>query len=692
MIVATVVALLCAVLLMGCGAERPVARPSRPTSAPGTVTSSVTPEALTPTATPTNTPTPSPSPTPIRMRDDYELAELYSEEAKASVYRVPIDEYLDGYFITDVRTNNDFVAVTANVRDDGDIDYDTWKNDGVFITFHLGVPDIIKTCPLPGEMKSTPELLDDGQLVVQCEDGKIYEYDIDLQEIRIFSPESGSLIGVTEERHLWFLNEKTEKEKTISEYSFEGELLGSYEIGSIKPKRYLRRDGKYEIFICFRANYTERLAALNTETGEFRPVDGIHYETECYDDYIEYADDRTWYFGGYDQSGTIYSFPKEISGEYAEAVGNGRLTTARWDYDDDSYEYTVVYRAYDIENMSLLGELHSEEMRAYDYFGTSRLTKRGYVLLDVHDTADGAYHLILWDTSAGQAIPVEGGREIKATQDTLELRELTERFEREFGIRVYFEEFDLNGEVFSNYYLVPCKDTTRLRQLIDDMYEIIREYPEGFWTEIKAEGEMEKVRIFLCDGFERKGLSAIAEAAALTSTSGDDISMAYGAQYLYQFETTFVHESMHMMEVRIEQYCRENHLDFDNYWRNELNSSKYPYFDAYTDASGKDLQDNKGTYWADYKNAWFIDSYSRTTMHEDRARVLENLYSGSNYYFTSSKHLRAKAENLCAMIRAAFPSVGESPYPLRWEAYIGMLDPTEYIERYRIKDPDRTDE
>ena len=149
--------------------------------------------------------------------------------------------------------------------------------------------------------------------------------------------------------------------------------------------------------------------------------------------------------------------------------------------------------------------------------------------------------------------------------------------------------------------------------------------------------------------------------------------MAYGSKYMNQFPETFVHETMHMMEIRIRKYCTDNHLDFETYWTEELNSSKYGYHDAYTDDSGKDLNDNGGTYAKDPKNAWFIDAYSRTTVREDRARVLENLYLGNNYYFKKSEHLRLKAQHLCAIIRAAFPSVGSSESAMRWESFSVFL-------------------
>ncbi|MBP5353782.1 MAG: hypothetical protein J6Y67_01435, partial [Lachnospiraceae bacterium] len=357
--------------------------------------------------------------------------------------------------------------------------------------------------------------------------------------------------------------------------------------------------------------------------------------------------------------------------------------TADWIFYDDREDYDTIYRVYDIEGLNLLGQINSRELPTYSYYGEINLTKKGYALIDV-GIANNDAALLIWDPAAREPEPIEDARKIEPTQEILEMRQYAERIREEFGVRVYFEEVDLHGQMFSNYELQFCYDMDRLRATMDALYEAAAEFPDGFWTEILADGKKGCVRFFLCGGFVRTGLSSIEDAAALTSAGLEDVCMAYGSTYISQFSETFVHETMHMMEVRIRAYCEDNQLDFESYWNNVLNTKEYGYFDAYTDSSGKDLVDERGTYRDNPKKAWYIDAYSRTNEREDRARILEYLYSGVNFYFKDSEHLRTKAENLCAIIRAAFPSVRNSSVPMRWETYIGVVDPEDYLQNYRL--------
>jgi hypothetical protein len=339
---------------------------------------------------------------------------------------------------------------------------------------------------------------------------------------------------------------------------------------------------------------------------------------------------------------------------------------------------------YDVTEQTLLGTLSTEGMGLVNS-GAICLTDKGYALIDI-GLSDEEYDLVLWNFAAEEPQFIEGSKKTEPSEETLELREYAKRISDEFGICVYFEEVDMHGSMFNNFRLIPCEDAFRLRQMMQELYEIVSIFPDGFWTDILADGEKDVVRFFLCDSFERTDISVIEEAAALTSSSTNEICMAYGVQYMNQFKTTFVHETMHMMEVRIRKYCEENDLDFFEYWRSELNTSKYGYYDSYTDDKGRTIEDYSGTYYDKPSKAWFIDAYARTNEREDRARILENLYAGNYFYFKESKYLRAKAQNLCAIIRAAFPSVAASESPMPWENDIGVTDPAEYLEKYKASE------
>ena len=686
-----IIALLMAVLLCACGKDQPDYRDGRPT--PG---GSVTPMATatstsTPTPSPTNTPTP--TPTPIRAPEEYDISALYPTIYRDTIYKIPLDEYMQWYSIASVQTNNGFVLIMAMVDSENapagaELPY------GRYILFHLGVPDIVHMASFGvGDTEGySPILLADGRVI--CRDmmyGNVREYDMDLQVVRSFYVE-GSVIGVAEDDSIYAVSyDDAGREKALLRYSYEGEKLDTYSLKGVRIHAYLHTedDGRV-VFAAHRRDYSDYQLALDPVSGEMTPLNGVHLERECYADMLEYSDeDGDWVFGGYDQEGDIYSIPKLGKQEYVESCVGGRFSTAEWTFDDDDYDnFDVVYRAYDIRTLKLLGTLSSKELKDHTFFGNTKLTDRGYVLLYVN--RPGGCDLLLWDATAEEAQVVEGAKVVSPSDEVFELRNMAQKIYERFHVKVYFEEVDLQTSIFSSYRLVPCTESTTIMRMMQEFYESLAEFPEGFWTEILVDGDKECLRFFICKKFDRTGTNMIERAAAITSAGGDEILMAYATDCEDQFKETIVHETMHMMEPRIEAYCAENGLDFLSYWDKELNTSKYPYFDAYTDKKGNDLVDYGGTYTRKPSTAYYIDAYSRTYAKEDRARILENLYQGNNYYFRDSKYLRAKALNLCAIIRAAFPCIGNSTESMPWERYIGVVDVEEYLAKYRI-DGDRDD-
>lgn len=680
-----IIALLMAVLLCACGKEQPEYRDGRPTPGGGATLTAAATSTSTPTPSPTNTPTP--TPTPIRAPEEYDIAKLYPTMYRDTIYRIPLDEYMQGYSIASVQTNNGFVLIMTMIDTEYTPPEGVELSYGRYILFHIGVPDIVCTAEFGDTEGYSPILLGDGRVVSRdMMNGNVREYDVNLQVVRSFYVE-GSVIGVAEDDSLYAVSyDENGREKTLFRYSYEGEKSGEYELNGLRIHSYLytEESGRL-VFSAHRRDYTDYRLTLDPATGEFVPLDGVHLERGCYADMLEYSDeDGDWVFGGFDQEGDIYSIPKLGKQEYVESCVGGRFSTAEWTFDDDDYDnFDVVYRAYDIQTLQLLGTLSSKELKDHTFFGNTKLTDRGYVLLYVNRI--GGCDLLLWDATAEQAQVVEGSKVVSPSEDVIELRNMAQKIYERFHVKVYFEEVDLQTSTFSSYRLVPCTESATIMRMMQEFYESLAEFPDGFWTEILVDGDKECLRFFICKKFDRIGTNMIASAAALTSASGDEILMAYATDCEDQFKETIVHEAMHMMEPRIEAYCNENGLDFVGYWDKELNSDKYPYFNAYTDKKGNDLIDYGGTYTRKPSTAYFIDSYSRTYAKEDRARVLENLYQGNNYYFRDSKYLRAKAENLCAMIRAAFPSIRNSEAEMPWERYIGIVDVETYLAKYRVK-------
>ena len=86
---------------------------------------------------------------------------------------------------------------------------------------------------------------------------------------------------------------------------------------------------------------------------------------------------------------------------------------------------------------------------------------------------------------------------------------------------------------------------------------------------------------------------------------------------------------------------------------------------------------------------WFLDSYSRSYPLEDRGRILEYLYAGPEGAYAQAfeePHIRDKAQYLCAVIRACFPSCAGADR-LPWETLVDPVPFSQYQEAVMAFEP-----
>lgn len=152
------------------------------------------------------------------------------------------------------------------------------------------------------------------------------------------------------------------------------------------------------------------------------------------------------------------------------------------------------------------------------------------------------------------------------------------------------------------------------------------------------------------------------------------------------FRQTMAHEFMHAMEDRIYACEQEDGISYLGYWES-FAPAEDAYFYSYFDESGLEVSDPAYTAASGLlpTQVSFLDSYSRSYPHEDRARILEYLYAGqdSSYaYLFQGGVIREKAQYLCAVIRVCFPSCQEQ---LPWETLVEPVDFSQYqaaVEAY----------
>lgn len=284
----------------------------------------------------------------------------------------------------------------------------------------------------------------------------------------------------------------------------------------------------------------------------------------------------------------------------------------------------------------------------------------------------------LWDYGSEPSYPEHVFHRSEAVGTKAEeVAETAERICVQFGVNLYYKSEDMPLFRFG-MRLSPAQDEDHLLEMMDALYAVLAEYPPGFFEEVTT--NRQGIHYYLCESLENWFESGPSDVDGITNNylGSTHIALDYSWDFDY-FRTKLVHEMMHAMDARLEAYGEESGINVLDYWRNELNCEEYGFYDSYYDSHGQRIYDTRGTYksYSKKDDIWFTDMYARTYPTEDRARIMEALMEypeGMLTEYLSCPHLRAKAECLCAMIRAAFPSIAACREPVRWERALGIIN------------------
>lgn len=607
-----------------------------------------------------------------------------------SVYRLPIDDYLESEFLTSVFVNNGFVlsvsypklAPDPEYPDIDNVDYNTPH----YMLLHVARPEVRFTHArtAPESSYQTVMLLADGTVVFgDHEAGRVFVYDYEFKKAGDFEM-TGYAIDCTDDGILWTYERDSER---LYQYDVHAcKLLRQYTCDNIESvHRLTGYEGSRYRFACYGAE-GDGLLTVDATTGEVTHAKRELYRARYFSDYVTTDGEHTWYLKSLRESGKVVSFRKGSDSEDISVLSGSVVVTVGGRYDETEPENAWAsdsFAVYDLtgkQQYRFRNILRFRELTGSDYFGSPQLMNDSVVVF-YGNSDEQTPGVFLWDFSKGEATPIENY--IVSTNDSEGVVDSRiDAIYDTYGVRIRYKEYDLRTEIF-DYRMLPITDDVELLTMIDSLENFLAMYPDGFWREIPGDGKT-GVDFFVCAEFVRTGNNMIAEAAAVVNISWPSICMGVCSKYASQIKQTLVHETMHMMEHRISEFSDQQDLLDYLYWENELNTKRYPYYDAYTDENGDNISDYSGTYSDNLAEAWFIDAYSRSNWKEDRARIIENLYACNKYLFRNSPHLRAKADFLCAIIRAAFPSVAACKEPVLWEIPFGIVDPEPYIEKLKI--------
>ncbi|MBR5713052.1 MAG: hypothetical protein IKX54_05595 [Lachnospiraceae bacterium] len=668
-------------LLCGCAGD---VKPEKRKAVP----ESERPSAMTPTPTPTEIPKPTATPTPAKAPDNYSVSDLYEKDPRfENVYRVNLSTMVENTTFDSAKTRDGYVLLKVVVANGSDDVYTTRYNRRL-ILFHIGMPEVISSYDLPVDVyDSGIELLSDGTSIICFDnlDGSgvdVQVLDTSLQEKKTFHA-NGWLLGCTEDDELLFLNSFEEK---LSAYDANGEELWSHTIEGVNyiDKMYRDSNDKLRINVFINGRGYE-LLELDTVTGEMKKVDTGHVDPNCYEDYYVYDGEATWYFQPVAATNLLVSYPHKLPNEYISFFRDARYASTGYETtetDDGSvFRRDRLFLVTDIVKKVTYAPAFVDAL--YEDGATVNMhsfVDDDNILIYREDYSRKGVEVYLWNYAAGATSEIEGYSLVNERDKKNAVDEIVGKIKERFGITVCYLPIDLETTLF-DYRMVPIEDEFALIDAMNLLYTTFAEFPEGFWQEIPGKSK-DGLTFFVCYEFERLSNNMVETASAVTNITYPTLYVGIGMKFS-GVQQTIMHETMHLMENRIEEYCDENDIWEPGYWISQLNTTEYPYHGSYTSSDGTDIVDYEGTYWDNPNDAWFIDPYSRTMYKEDRARVIENLYVGNRYYFKNSEHLRVKAEHLCGFLRAVFPSVAKCSEPVVWEQITGVVDPAPILEKIK---------
>ncbi len=267
--------------------------------------------------------------------------------------------------------------------------------------------------------------------------------------------------------------------------------------------------------------------------------------------------------------------------------------------------------------------------------------------------------LCRWDfgASGGQDETLRVGKRYSAGErdedGILRCRELASQIGSKYGVDIRLAD---EVTVAQNYTFTLEYQVEAFEKALEDLDRAMAKFPEGFFRTMAKVTKDRTLHIGLIRAYRADTLNAQVMNDGLQYWIGGNayIALSVGDNV----EADFYNELSHAVDTYV--YSYSIHYDF---W-NDCNPEGFVYdesYDLYTTHEGSPyLQD---------ENRAFIDAFSMTFSHEDRARVMEYALMDGNEAYFQSDIMQAKLRQLCLGLRQAF---GWKKYEgtFIWEQYL----------------------
>ena len=304
------------------------------------------------------------------------------------------------------------------------------------------------------------------------------------------------------------------------------------------------------------------------------------------------------------------------------------------------------------------------------HFGTGSLPLCGdWCCWTLQDDRMRLVRVYLWDTastkSASWKAPETRSFTPPAAADYGDLSRKASALEDQYGVRIVLGE-NIPSE-FADYAAQPVTDGPVIDGSLSVLENVLSLYPDGYFGALR--GSYYRDIVFYLTG-PLTPLNQdvnISNAGAFATESCGVMQLAFDL-YDDLSPDTVIHELTHAADYR---FLGEGLWDEDAW--NQLNPEGFVYYGAYIDENGESYETagssaNTALGREAADAVYFIDPYSKTYAMEDRARLMENLLSGSSpyAYCFQGAHVQEKLRYYFRFLRK---TLGDETWPARtsWE-------------------------
>lgn len=306
------------------------------------------------------------------------------------------------------------------------------------------------------------------------------------------------------------------------------------------------------------------------------------------------------------------------------------------------------------------------DMTGY-YVNNVASIKNGVVLVLMGDTS----RILMWDVceeSSRSDVSVNYLRDMPDSEnhDEAELsriRDMADEIEAENGVEIYFGD-DIKGCPWDIYNYEVCNNTILIELAMGMLKENLEKYPDGMLEQLDNDyGSV--LNIYLSGRILPVDDTAISTVVGLENTIDGNTFMVLDITSMPGYERTIHHEIFHAIEGHL--LMTDSYFDYDTWYSYNPDGFSYD-FDYVVNEENIDYDYTD----IDTENeVYFVDIYSKSFPHEDRARIMEHAMVEDEHYsgLFENAPLRNKLGYICSQIRGGFDTEGW-PQTTVWEQWV----------------------